>query len=86
MEIRIVVTGRSYHSAATLPETLQLPEGATLDDALRVVNESLADGAALPDSCLVAVDSRHVGTVASHAEVSLSDGQEVVLIAPVAGG
>ncbi len=86
MEIRIVVTGRSYHTAASIPPTLVLAEGASLDDALQQINEALDEGATLPGSCLIAIDNQHVGTVASHANMDLRCGQEMVLIAPVAGG
>jgi len=86
MEIRIVVTGRSYHTAAAVPETLVLDEGASLDDALQLINEALEEGAALPGSCLIAIDNQHMGTVASHSNTALQCGQELVLIAPVAGG
>ena len=86
MEIRIVVTGRSYHTAASIPQTLMLEDGASLDDALQQINEALEEGAALPGSCLIAIDNQHVGTVASHSNMALQCGQELVLIAPVAGG
>jgi len=86
MKIRVVLTGRSYHTAASLPAELELDEGASLDDALNQINASLAAEAALPESCLIAIGGQHVGTVASHPDITLQDNQELVLIAPVAGG
>ncbi len=86
MKIRVVLTGRSYHTAASLPAELELGEGASLDDALNQINVALTEEATLPDSCLIAIGGQHVGTVASHPDVALQDGQELVLIAPVAGG
>ena len=86
MKIRVVLTGRSYHTAASLPAELDLAEGASLDDALNQINAVLTAEAALPDSCLIAIGGQHVGTVASHSDVALQDDQELVLIAPVAGG
>lgn len=86
MKIRLVLTGRSYHTADSLPAELELDEGASLDDALHQINTALPAEAALPDSCLIAIGGQHVGTVASHPDVALQDDQELVLIAPVAGG
>jgi len=86
MKIRVVLTGRSYHTAASLPAELELSEEGSLDEALSQINAVLTEEAALPGSCLIAIGGQHVGTVASHPEVTLQDGQELVLIAPVAGG
>ena len=86
MKIQVILTGRDYHTAASVPEELVLDEGAHLDEALRQINAALGDSAALPDSCLIAIGNQHVGTVASHPDVELQDAQELVLIAPVAGG
>ena len=86
MKIRVVLTGRSYHTAASLPAELELDEGASLDDALNQINAALTAEAALPESCLIAIGGQHVGTVASHPDITLQDNQELVLIAPVAGG
>lgn len=86
MKIRVVLTGRDYHTASSVPEELVLDEGALLDDALQQVNEALGGEASLLDSCLIAIDSQHVGTVANHPNLQLQDDQELVLITPVAGG
>ena len=86
MNVRLVVTGRSYHAAEPLPLELSLPEGSTLSDALSRVRELLGADASLPDSCLVAVSGTHLGTLAQHNPHTLRDGDELVLISPVAGG
>ena len=84
MEIRLIVTGRMYHLAAELPEQFDLPEGATLRDALQWVQS--ADEVELPGSCLVAVNGEHCGTIATFTNRGLAAGDELALIAPVAGG
>ena len=86
MKIRIVYTGRSYQIAERLPGELVLEAGAHLDDALQAVNRLLTDDEQLPTSCLVSLAGQHVGTVASHENQSLQDGDEIILLAPVAGG
>ena len=86
MKISIVVSGRSYDQLAKLPSELELPAGATLDDALAALAQALPDDASLPASCLVAVGEDHLGTVGRHDSPELTDGQEVVILAPVAGG
>jgi molybdopterin converting factor small subunit len=86
MNIRIVITGRFYHTMDSLPDQLTLPDGASVDDALAELSSRLPADQPLPTSCLVAVSGRHLGTLADHQPATLSDGNELVLIAPVAGG
>lgn len=86
MKIQIVISGRSYDAAETLPEFLTLPDGASVDDAVEALRGLLPEGRSLADSCLVAVSGVHLGTLKSHTERPLTDGDELVLIAPVAGG
>jgi molybdopterin converting factor small subunit len=86
MKVKLVITGRSYDAAAGVPEQLTLDDGATLDDALKAVRAALPEDRPLPASCLVAVSGTHLGTLASHPSRQLADGDELVLIAPVAGG
>ena len=85
MKIRITYLGRSYQYAETLPEQLELESSATVADAVKVVNSLLGD-TELPGSCLVTVSGDHVGSVASFTNRGLNEGDELVLIAPVAGG
>ncbi len=86
MNIRVVVTGRSYHTAEQLPEEIALDDNATVDDAIESISKLLPDGETFPASCLVAVAGQHLGTLLSHQNRELRDGDEVTLIAPVAGG
>ncbi len=86
MKIKLIITGRAYDAAVDVPGELTLPDGATLDDALQALAEDLPPQRPLPPTCLVAVSGSHVGTLGSHAARELQDGDELVLIAPVAGG
>lgn len=72
--------------AGAVPETLDLREGCSVDEALQAVAAALPQGRRLADSCLVAVSGRHLGTLASHRPHVLHEGDELMLIAPVAGG
>ncbi len=85
MKVRIVFSGRGYDRAAALPDVLTLPENASLDDALAALRGACSDWA-LPTTCLVAVSGVHAGTLAAHRGQKLADGDEVLLVAPVAGG
>ncbi len=86
MKVRLVITGRGYHTAEHLPDEWDLPDRASLDDLLRTIADRRRTGSSLAGSCLVAVAGRHVGTLASHEPTILREGDEVALIAPVAGG
>jgi molybdopterin converting factor small subunit len=86
MQIRLFITGRNYNLAQDIPNELALPDEATLDDALRSLSGLLPDGRRLPASCLVAISGRHCGTMASHSVEKLRDGDELAILAPVAGG
>ncbi|MDP6445266.1 MAG: MoaD/ThiS family protein [Pirellulaceae bacterium] len=84
MNVRLTVTGRMYHTAATLPEQWDVAEDATVSDLLDQVNARLESP--LPPSCLVAVGDEHLGALAAYENRALRIGDEVVLIVPVAGG
>ena len=86
MQIRIVISGRSYDAAESIPETLSLPDETTVDEALSQVASLFPEGKSLPSSCLVAVSGTHLGTLRNHRAYTLQDGDELVVIAPVAGG
>ena len=86
MKVRLVITGRSYDAAEAIPDAIELPEGASVDDALTAAAKLIAGGKGLPDSCLIAVSGTHLGTLADHQPHTLADGDELVVIAPVAGG
>lgn len=86
MKVRVVISGRNYDLAESIPEYLTLSDGSSVDDALQALAELFPEGRPLPESCLVAVSGLHLGTVRSHMPRQLQDGDELVLIAPVAGG
>lgn len=84
MRIQVAYMGRSYVSAGQLPAFLDLPESAGLNEALQQLAARLPEP--LPPSCLISVSGQHVGTWSDHPDRPLSDGDELLLIAPVAGG
>jgi hypothetical protein len=85
MQIRLIVTGRNY-DRATVPGHLELPDGGMLSDALaKLTNHFHADNP-IPPSGLLAVNRRHVGTVAAPVDCPLADADELMVIFPVAGG
>ncbi len=86
MKLRLIISGRHYDWAQTLGDELIVPDDASLDDALRALAASLPPGRQLPDTCLVAVGGRHLGTLAAHRSEPLRDGDELLLFSPVAGG
>jgi len=86
MKLKIIITGRAYHATASLPDELTLPDSATLDDALAALAELSPDDQPLSDNCIVALSGRHLGTLGTHETAPLTDGDELALIAPVAGG
>ena len=86
MKVRLVISGRNYDTARAIPEQLTLPEGCSIDEALQSVAELYSPGQGLPESCLVAVSGTHLGTLRRHSPRQLQDGDELVVIAPVAGG
>lgn len=86
MEVGVVISGRNYDAADAIPKSLTLADGASVDEALKTLAALLPEDRPLPGSCLIAVSGTHLGTLASHREANLRDGDELVLIAPVAGG
>jgi molybdopterin converting factor small subunit len=84
MKIRVVITGRGY-DAATSPGEVDLPAGAAVSDAIEAVLGS--DVAAhLTASTLVIASGRHLGTLGGYENATLNDGDELMLLQPVAGG
>jgi len=86
VKIKLVVSGRAYPRAASLPDALDVDEGCTLAEALARVAAMLPDGQGLPSAGLVAVGGQHAGTVCRHSNPTLRDGEELVIVVPVAGG
>ena len=86
MKIHLILTGRAYQQGEQLPEQLELPDESRLSDALAAITAALPEGESLQGSCLLALGGTHVGTVDQHQDPQLTEGQELLLIAPVAGG
>jgi sulfur carrier protein ThiS len=86
MKIRVLISGRNYDAAQGIPDQLTLPDGASLDDALAALALRLGNGERLPESSLVAVSGVHLGTVRRHSERVLREGDELIVLSPVAGG
>jgi len=86
MQVRVVVSGRNYHWAEALPDRLTLAEGCSLDAALEALAAAMPEGQRLSQSCLVAVSGSHLGTLKAHRSCVLRDGDELLVLAPVAGG
>ncbi len=85
MKVRVVYSGRSYPEAASLPGELELPPGATLAAALSMLCGGTRSRY-LSSACLVAVSGKHVGSLADCQDRELHENDEILLIAPVAGG
>ena len=86
LNVRVIFMGRGYDAAQSLPGHLCLPDGATLDDALVDILGHLPVDHPLSTTCLIAVSGVHLGTMADHPSKTLNDGDELLLLAPVAGG
>ncbi len=86
MNVRIVWAGRNYDLAASLPDELTLPESASVDDALKMLSGCLPHNRRLPGTCLIAVSGTHLGCLQSHRNQPLKDGDELLVLWPVAGG
>ncbi len=86
MKVRIVFTGRGYDVSEKLPGELTLEEGASVEDALTLLSQQTPEDVSLPATCLVAVSGKHLGTLANFESRVLHEGEEILLIAPVAGG
>ncbi|MHB0960478.1 MAG: MoaD/ThiS family protein [Pirellulaceae bacterium] len=86
MRLKFTYLGQGYDQAVTLPDCLELPEVATVDIALKTLGQQLPGHRSLADTCLVVVSGKHLGTIARHENVTLAPTDELMLIAPVAGG
>ena len=86
MHVRLTISGRNYHAIGAVTPQVELPDGCSLDQAIQTVRALLPSGVTLPESCLVAVSGKHLGSLSSHRAHALAEGDELLLIAPVAGG
>lgn len=86
MKIRILALGRGYHHGISLPDQFELPFGAVVGDAVRVWEAALPPGTCASPTALAAVSGCVLGTITEAATFSLADGDELLIISPVAGG
>ena len=86
MRIQVTYTGRNYQTAEQLPAELTMDDNCSVADALQVISERLSQDTQLPTSCLVAVSGEHLGSVGQCQDRPLKENDELMLIAPVAGG
>ena len=88
MRIYVKLSGRLYDASATAPTFLDLPEGATVGDALSVLRAEDQTGTAgrIIDQAVLAVSGDHLGTIGDHTPRVLAENDELLIFAPVAGG
>ena len=78
MRLKFVYMGHGYDQTANWPEFLELPETATVDIALRALEQELSRTRAVAGSCLVVVSGRHLGTIARHENIALAATDELM--------
>lgn len=86
MKLRVAMMGRGYDEMVRWPSELEVPADASLKEALHALTDLLPAGQQLSASCLVVHNGTHLGTVSTHENARLADQDELLLIAPVAGG
>lgn len=86
MLIRLVFMGHGYHQASDWPEQIEVPAGADVTQAVKALQNLAVEPLSLPPTCLVIVNGRHLGTIAHCDACTLTAGDELTLLAPVAGG
>lgn len=84
MQIQLFITGRMYHLADGAPDRIDLPDDATLTQAVAALQQLLPEP--LPDTTLLSVGNRHCGSIGRFDDCDLRDGDELIVVAPVAGG
>lgn len=81
MRVKLILLA-SYRDLAGLSELeIELPAGASAADAVAVLRAQSADAGALPARPVVAVNLEYASL-----DERLSDGDELALLPPVAGG
>ena len=85
MKVNFEYSGRNYDQASLFPESIDLPDDSDLQTLIDHLN-SLECAKSLSPSCLVSVCDRHCGSISSHTNPKLTDGDSVLLLSPVAGG
>ncbi len=86
MTITVTLSGRLYNLRPARPVEVTLPAEATVQDVLQTLRRDETTRSCLVDSALLAVSGKHIGTVAKHSVVTLSQGDDLLIFAPMAGG
>ena len=86
MNIRLAITGRSYHLAGSIPQSIELNADCTLQEAIEHVRQLFPSDNPVADSCVISVAGKQRGTVGAPSAHQLRDGDELLIVAPVAGG
>ena len=86
MKVIVSISGRLYDLAAVSLCEIELPAGATVDDALKALHWDVGGSQCLVPSALIAVSGQHLGTVACHSPQPLAEADDLFIFAPVAGG
>lgn len=90
VEVRVQLVGYMSKSSGRTELTLSLPSGSTLEHVIReIVNRVPGSGIALESGrvtgCLLVLNDEHVG-LPDGIRRTVRDGDELVIIPPVAGG
>jgi molybdopterin synthase catalytic subunit len=81
MRIRLLLVATYRDLAGTGEVEMDLPAGATAADAVRRLRQSGNGASHLPERPVLAVNQNYASL-----ETALSDGDEIALLPPVAGG
>jgi len=81
MQVRVLFFGRLKDLAGREKESIQLPDGATLNDALGELGKQVPGLEALLPSIAMAINQEYAGP-----ESKLKSGDEIALLPPVSGG
>ena len=85
MKISIEYSGRNYDRASLFPDSVNLPDNSDLQTLIDHLG-SLGCSDSLSPSCLVSVSDLHCGSIGSHSNPKLKNGDAVLVLSPVAGG
>ncbi len=86
MKVRLTLMGRGYDRTSSLPSEVDVTLGACLGDVLHLIQSHYGELVPLSTSWLVVVNGQHLGTVERYEDVELRERDDLMLIAPVAGG
>ena len=87
MRLKFVYMGHGYdQSRQTGPSSWSCPRRPRWTSRCGFWSRNCRRTRAVAGSCLVVVSGRHLGTIARHENIALAATDELMLIAPVAGG